>query len=129
MQDLIKRVESITEKVIIKDTKLTNLYQFLDSLGVTTDEIDKVANGTMDDIDRTFLASSIEDGEKLLKPFSFYVDFISTHVTVNATNEEEAHALAYLKVNEQISEYQDSFELNIDEVSYSRDGGDYNENI
>ena len=64
MQDLIKRVESITEKVIIKDTKLTNLYQFLDSLGVTTDEIDKVANGTMDDIDRTFLASSIEDRDK-----------------------------------------------------------------
>jgi len=129
MQDLIKRVESITEKVIIKDTKLTNLYQFLDSLGVTTDEIDKVANGTMDDIDRTFLASSIEDGEKLLKPFSFYVDFNSSHVTVNATNEEEAHSIAYLKVKKQISEYQDSFELNIDEVSYSRDGGDYNENI
>ena len=59
-QQLIKRVEDATEQVIIKSNKITNLYQFLDSLGVTTDEIDKVANGTMDDIDRTFLVSSIE---------------------------------------------------------------------
>ena len=60
LQQLIKRVEDATEQVIIKSNKITNLYQFLDSLGVTTDEIDKVANGTMDDIDRTFLVSSIE---------------------------------------------------------------------
>jgi len=168
MQDLIKRVESITEKVIIKDTKLTNLYRYMDSLGIKTDDIDAIANGTTDDLDReflltdnfvnamenanditggtkvaTWLATEVtcgrcnkelefeciktnEDGECLesqAKPhqckrsFSFYIDWTSESVTVDAFDEDEASEIAWDKVNDNVGKYVTDFELNLDEYA------------
>lgn len=163
MQDLIKRVESITEKVIIKDTKLTNLYRYMDSLGIKTDDIDAIANGTIDELDREFLltnnfvnamenANDItgyaiqtgvtcgrcdkalefecnktnEDGECIesqAKPhqckrsFSFYIDWTSESVTVDAFDEDEASEIAWDKVNDNVGKYVTDFELNLDEYA------------
>lgn len=167
-QELIQRVEAVTEKGIIKDTKLTNLYRYMDSLGIKTDDIDAVANGTIDDLDReflltnnfvnamenanditggtkvaTWLATEVtcgrcskvlefecnktnEDGECIesqAKPhqckrsFTFFVDWDSDSVTVDAFDEDEASELAWDKVNDNIRDYIDGFELMRDEYA------------
>jgi len=160
-QELIQRVEAVTEKVIIKDTEITNLWRYLDSLGIDADNIESIANGTIDDLDREFLltnnfvnamenANDIvdqkatvtcgrcdkklefecnktnEDGECIeskAKPhqckrsFTFYVDWNSDSVTVDAFDEDEASELAWDKVNDNIRDYIDGFELMRDEYA------------
>lgn len=65
-QHLLKRIEKITEVVMVKNSKLDNCFDFLIRLGLKANDIDSIYYG-LDDVDSELLMTKLDPNKTPLQ--------------------------------------------------------------